>query len=1183
MRFALATSLLVTLLGLLTLPAPGRTVSASQDRVAANSKHSLPYPTGTVFNLTDFGALPNGRDDAGPALQDALNALGAAGGGTLFVPAGRFALITPVSKDFTGLATEISIVGVESLTPAPPINAGGQELAHGLDLSSEFAPRTGETVAIHIVGLQKLLLKDLVFIGTPGIDTDAFITLALDDIQTATISHSEFYGLSTISDGGAIIQSLRTGFNLEQSVFLGCTSNSGVYGAVVQNLEWKSIKVDDTVFVDYGQRAELYGKLDNSAPYSWVNIGNAAAPESAAPRREAILRNVFFDEGALSGLASFPNRYLPQSAPLDLVYVSGLRMNVSNLNTSGFYLDSIENLLVENSYHGWSTNAATAINLLTVDNAILDRVECAARADRITADAATRSLTIIDSVYNQLDSLAQTTRVIKTAAPDDDAVQYVRQHFSAQLGRAPDPAAHFYWSDQILSCLDDAQCVEEKRTALDDYLASQPQETFSISGRIVDETGAGLGGIKVRLSGSQNVMTETETNGQYRFSNLPTSGIYSVLPSVPHCSLTPASYEIVTPAVDQIFNAVALPARHEINGRVVDPDGNAMPDVAVTLSGSQSQSMATGADGQYSFAALRSGGNYTVTPVLASYSFSPASVSFADLDSDQTQDFVSTSVTYTIGGILVGANNDPIAGAAVVLSGSQQRSTVSDATGSFAFAGVPGSGSYIVTPTRLGNSFSPAFVSYSYLSGNQYSVYSGSSASFLLSGRLSEAGGQALSGATINLSGSQSGATTSDVGGNYSFSVPAGGSFTVTPAKTNYVFTPASVSCHNLAANLTADFQAAAPSVLEFSSQQYSVSEGTRTITITVTRSGNSENSTSVIYSAHDGSADQRGDVIPIIGRLVLKPGEVSKSFLVFITDDARIESSETINLELSDPIGGLLGANHSATLTIFDNDSDGSQPNPIDDPRFFVRQHYRDFLNRSADADGLAFWSNQISSCGADAACIADRRMNVSAAFFLSIEFQQTGFLVYRLYQAAFAQAPRHIDEFLLDTRTIGAGLVVNAPGWEDLLAANTTQFIENFVARPDFSAAYPTGLTPAEFVDLLNANAGSPLATSEVATAVAEFNGAATSEAVAARARVLRRVAESQPFSQRQLNPAFVLMQYFGYLQRNASESPDTNLNGYYFWLNKLNEFGGDFRRAEMVKSFLVSGEYRARFGTP
>jgi hypothetical protein len=56
---------------------------------------------------------------------------------------------------------------------------------------------------------------------------------------------------------------------------------------------------------------------------------------------------------------------------------------------------------------------------------------------------------------------------------------------------------------------------------------------------------------------------------------------------------------------------------------------------------------------------------------------------------------------------------------------------------------------------------------------------------------------------------------------------------------------------------------------------------------------------------------------------------------------------------------------------------------------------------------------------------------------------------------------------------------------------------------------------------------------------------------------------------------------MQYFGYLRRDPDSGPDSDLSGYYFWLNKLNSFNGDYQQAEMVKAFLVSGEYRARFG--
>jgi hypothetical protein len=63
---------------------------------------------------------------------------------------------------------------------------------------------------------------------------------------------------------------------------------------------------------------------------------------------------------------------------------------------------------------------------------------------------------------------------------------------------------------------------------------------------------------------------------------------------------------------------------------------------------------------------------------------------------------------------------------------------------------------------------------------------------------------------------------------------------------------------------------------------------------------------------------------------------------------------------------------------------------------------------------------------------------------------------------------------------------------------------------------------------------------------------------------------------------------MQYFGYLRRNPNDPQDTDHTGYDFWLTKLNNFtqpGDDalvrVQKADMVKAFIVSGEYRGRFG--
>src|ERR1043166_77931 len=125
--------------------------------------------------------------------------------------------------------------------------------------------------------------------------------------------------------------------------------------------------------------------------------------------------------------------------------------------------------------------------------------------------------------------------------------------------------------------------------------------------------------------------------------------------------------------------------------------------------------------------------------------------------------------------------------------------------------------------------------------------------------------------------------------------------------------------------------------------------------------------------------------------------------------------------------------------------------PNPVDDAQKFVRQQYLDFLNREPDAAGLAFWTDGITSCGSDADCVSVKRVNVSAAFFLSIEFQETGYLVERFYRASFARAPR-LTEFAPDTRAIREGVIVNQPGWDQQLESNKRSFADSWVRRADF-----------------------------------------------------------------------------------------------------------------------------------
>jgi len=257
--------------------------------------------------------------------------------------------------------------------------------------------------------------------------------------------------------------------------------------------------------------------------------------------------------------------------------------------------------------------------------------------------------------------------------------------------------------------------------------------------------------------------------------------------------------------------------------------------------------------------------------------------------------------------------------------------------------------------------------------------------------------------------------------------------------------------------------------------------------------------------------------------------------------------------------------------------------PITINDADFYVTQQYVDFLSRFPDQNGFTFWQNEISSCGSNQSCIDVKRVNVSAAFFLSIEFQETGYLVYKMYEAGFGNlagkpVPVRREDFMPDTRTIGNGVVVGATGWQDVLNNNKNSFALTFVQRPSFQAAFPSNMTAQQFVDKLDANAGSVLMTSEKSNLVAVL-GATPADATK-RASVLRSVAENANLTQRDFNKAFVLMQYFGYLRRNPDDAPDGNFNGYNFWLSKLNQFNGNFVDAEMVRAFIVSGEYLNRF---
>ncbi|MGI8839053.1 MAG: S8 family serine peptidase [Pyrinomonadaceae bacterium] len=531
--------------------------------------------------------------------------------------------------------------------------------------------------------------------------------------------------------------------------------------------------------------------------------------------------------------------------------------------------------------------------------------------------------------------------------------------------------------------------------------------------------------------------------------------------------------------------------KYSITGRLADPDGSAVVDLQVFLSGTSSAMARTDANGNFSFTNLSAGGNYSVSPSFqTSMVFSPSSYNFNNLSADQTANFVRTvTATYRVGGRITDTSGNGVAGVQVEVPGA-----------------VTASGNLPILPV------------------------------------------------------------TTDINGYYAFDVPKGQNFQVRPATGVYTFTPASIAFTNLSAGQIANFTATAARL---------------SITGRVTNGTNGVAGVSMSMSAN-GSAAQ-----PVI---VLTD---ANGFYTF----GDVASGQYYTITPSKT--GYLFEPASQTVYLSPNVQPSplfiGSDNPIDNSRFFVAQHYRDFLGREPDDSGLSYWTNGITACGTALSCLDARRVNTSAAFFLSIEFQETGYLVERIYKSAYGDVDGtsviggshqikvpiiKFNEFLADSQQIAKDVVVGVGNWPTQLENNKVAFTQDFVTRSRFVSAYPTTMTPADFVDKLFLNAGvSPPAT-ERNSIINEFGGAGHTADIAARARALRRVAENTTLTQQEKNKAFVLMQYFGYLRRNPNDPQDTDHTGYDFWLQKLEQFNGNYESAQMVKAFIDSIEYRKRF---
>ncbi|HEV7472436.1 MAG TPA: choice-of-anchor D domain-containing protein [Pyrinomonadaceae bacterium] len=317
-----------------------------------------------------------------------------------------------------------------------------------------------------------------------------------------------------------------------------------------------------------------------------------------------------------------------------------------------------------------------------------------------------------------------------------------------------------------------------------------------------------------------------------------------------------------------------------------------------------------------------------------------------------------------------------------------------------------------------------------------------------------------------------------------------------------------------------------------------------------------------------------RSDGSPLAGVTVGLSGATSRTTITNRSGSYRFDGLGTGNFYTVTP--ELVNyhfspANRSFSLVgiktdaAFTADADATvTANAIDSSEYFVRQHYLDFLGREPEAGGLRYWSDRLTACHGDAGCLRTTRIDVSAAFFMSQEFADTGSYVYRLYRGALGRQLRY-NEFAADRTQ-----VVGGPNLE----GSKTAFANTFVQRAEFAQKYQDNTNAASFVDALLSTMNDSVSVnlaSERDALIARYNsGGSLTES---RALVVRDLIDNAAFTNKVYNESFVAMEYYGYLRRNWDAT------GFNFWLSVMNTTG-DHRG--MVCSFITSTEYQHRFSS-
>ena len=239
---------------------------------------------------------------------------------------------------------------------------------------------------------------------------------------------------------------------------------------------------------------------------------------------------------------------------------------------------------------------------------------------------------------------------------------------------------------------------------------------YSISGTIKDTSGTPISDVIVDLINlNSNLTTQatTDNNGYYIFSDLAVQGNYRVTPSKDNYYFDPYDRDFIRLNSDQISDFICIegppPDFFNISGTITDTSGAPLSDVTVELNRYDMVVFTTtDNNGYYIFSDLPKGYNYRVTPSYSKRYFDPPNISFFDLNSNRTADFIAKQ-GFDISGVIKDVYGTPISGVTITCTGAGvgEQTTTTDTDGYYIFSNIRDDANGSVIPYHPHYDFQP--------------------------------------------------------------------------------------------------------------------------------------------------------------------------------------------------------------------------------------------------------------------------------------------------------------------------------------------------------------------------------------------------------------------------------------------------------------------------------------------